>query len=169
MTVTPLSSQKAVAMNFLLQIHSYNFFFLGNAMWHHFSDCHLHLGLNWWTQVSSPVTNCSRKSSPLVSCWCKSSMACFPFLFVCICQYLWHRLTTDLRTAKLFSKCHDTVFMSGWGGVYNSSVVMQQLPHTSLSICWLLSGLTALQGQQLCGLHESLLLLFEVRLSALPI
>jgi len=54
------------------------------------------------------------------------------------------------------------------GGVDYNSSVLQYLLHTSLSICWLLSGITALQGQQLCGLHEGLFLLFQVLLSVLP-
>lgn len=95
-------------------------FFLVDVMWLHSNDCCFDPRLEWWTQVSFPITAFKQKpqlpvllvkkrlveTSLLTVCMC-----------ACICQHPGHTKMTDLGIARFFKSFHYTIFVDGWGGV----------------------------------------------------
>jgi hypothetical protein len=111
--ITSLSPQKTVAMIFSADGALSNFFFLGDVMWRHYTDCCLDSGLKLWTQGTSPMTICNSNLSILYCISRQVQCDSFRCLFTCTCQHSWYWMSIDPGTAKLFSKCHYTAFTNG--------------------------------------------------------
>jgi hypothetical protein len=88
-------------------------FFLEDAMWRHYNDCHSDSGLKLWTQSTSSMTTSNTKLPLLYRISGRDQCICFHCLFVCSCQHSWQHVGTDPETVKLFSKYHDTAFADG--------------------------------------------------------
>jgi len=69
---------------------------------------------------------------------------CFPCLDVCISQHAQQPMSTEFRTAKLFTNCHYHSFTDGEDGT-QFICVMWWSPHNSSSIQQMLLGITAVQ------------------------
>jgi hypothetical protein len=108
-TTTPVSSQESADMTLHLMMHSWISSSLG------MSCGPIPLTAAWiLVQNCGPRFHATPSTSPQ---WIQKISGNFcPCLFVCICQHLWHPLSTNRGTSKLFTSCHYAALTEGCDG-----------------------------------------------------